>query len=161
MLLDEIDAIQNPALGATLIWRAVWGFYEASGRTTGCPALLAFIILPVLFNEDLRTAVSSTYTSSGIQKFESKFGKQIDLLFSIQERASSMRDLSRRSLSIGLSRGLLALSPDTALLWPRSTSFTRAVPRSVIHLTAASERLGAWVHHTSLREVCFSLRLEL
>lgn len=161
MLLDEVDAIQNPGLGATLIWRAVCGYHGASERTDGCPSLLAFIVLPVIYNEDLRTTVSRTYTSSGIRMFESKFGKQIDLLLSIQDRANAMRELSRRSLAIGLSTGLLALSPETALLWPRSTTFTRALPPGVAELTSAAEKLGSWVHQTSLRELCFSLRLEL
>ncbi|GFN28339.1 hypothetical protein ADE_40370 [Achromobacter denitrificans] len=161
MLVDEVDAIQNPGLGATLIWRTVCGYYKASGKANGCPLLLAFIVLPVIYNEDLRKVVSRTWPSSGIRKFESKFGKEVDLLFSIQDRAAAMRELSRRSLAIGLSTGLLTLAPEASLLWPRSTTFTKAVPLGVHEMTSAAEKLGAWAQQTSLRELCFSLRLEL
>jgi len=128
MLLDEIDAIQNPALGATLIWRSVCGFYSASGKTDGAPMILAFLVLPLVFNEDLREVIGSTYKSSGIRKFESKFDKQADLLLSIQERAKAMLDLSRRSLAIGISTGLVSLTPATATVWPRSKP--RLIPKS-------------------------------
>ncbi|WP_321927888.1 three component ABC system middle component [Paraburkholderia guartelaensis] len=161
MLLDEIDAIQNPGLGAALIWRSVCGFYGSSNKTEGCPAVIAFLVLPVIFNEDLREVVTKTFKSSGIRKFESKFDKQIDLLFSIQERAEAMRDLSRRSLALSLSTGLLTLSTDSALLWPRSMTFTRALPTEVLELASAAEKLGMWAQQTSLRELSYSLRLEL
>ncbi|MGV0127803.1 three component ABC system middle component [Burkholderia gladioli] len=161
MLLDEIDAIQNPGLGAALIWRTVCGYYGSSNKTEGCPAVLAFLVLPVIFNEDLREVITKTFKSSGIRKFESKFVKQIDLLFSIQERADAMRDLSRRSLALSLSTGLLTLSTESALLWPRSTTFTRALPSEVLTLASAAEKLGMWAQQTSLRELTYSLRLEL
>ncbi|PVX82410.1 three component ABC system middle component [Paraburkholderia unamae] len=161
MLLDEIDAIQNPGLGAALIWRAVCGYYSSSNKADGCPAVLAFLVLPVIFNEDLREVVTKTFKSSGIRKFESKFVKQIDLLFSIQERAEAMRDLSRRSLALSLSTGLLTLSTEAAQLWPRSTAFTRALPAEVLDLASAAEKLGMWAQQTSLRELSYSLRLEL
>jgi hypothetical protein len=161
MLLDEFDAIQNAGLGAALIWRSVCGYYNSSNRTEGCPAVLAFLVLPLILNEDLRSVVTSTFKSSGIRKFESKFVSQIDLLFSVQDRAKEMRDLSRRSLALSLSKGLLTLSTESALLWPRSTTFTRALPSDVLTLANAAEKLGFWVQQTSLRELCFSLRLEL
>jgi Family of unknown function (DUF6521) len=161
MLLDEIDAIQNPGLGAVLIWRSVCGYYVSSSKTEGCPAVLAFLVPPVIFNEDLREVVTKTFKSSGIRKFESKFVNQIDLLFSIQERAEAMRDLARRSLALSLSTGLLTLSTESALLWPRSTTFTRALPPDVHTLASAAEKLGMWAQQTSLRELCYSLRMEL
>ncbi|WP_093643637.1 three component ABC system middle component [Paraburkholderia aspalathi] len=161
MLLDEIDAIQNPGLGAALIWRSVCGYYGASNKADGCPAVLAFLVLPLILNEDLRKIVTTTFKSSGIRKFESKFVNQVDLLFSIQERAAEMRDLSRRSLALSLSTGLLALSTESALLWPRSTTLTRALPSDVLKLASAAEKLGIWAQQTSLRELCHSLRLEL
>jgi hypothetical protein len=161
MLLDEFDAIQNPGLGAALIWRSVCGYYGSSNKTEGCPALLAFLVLPLILNEDLRSVVTGTFKSSGIRKFESKFVNEIDLLFSIQERAREMRDLSRRSLALGLSTGLLTLTTESALLWPRSTTFTRALSSDVLKLAAAAEKLGIWAQKTSLRELCYSLRLEL
>ncbi|VVE04930.1 hypothetical protein PHO31112_02332 [Pandoraea horticolens] len=161
MLLDEIDAIQNSGLGATLIWRSVCGYYRSSGNADGCPTILSFVVLPVILNEDLREVVTSTYKSSGIRKFESKFDKQIDLLFSIQERAQAMLDLSRRSLALSLSTGLLTLSTESALLWPRSMTFTRALPSEVLTLASAAEKLGVWAQQTSIRELCYSLRLEL
>jgi hypothetical protein len=161
MLLDEIDAIQNPGLGAALIWRSVCGYYASSNKTEGCPAILAFLVLPLILNQDLRSVVTRTYKSSGIRKFESKFVNPIDILFSVQERAKEMRDLSRRSLALSLSKSLLTLSPEAALLWPQSTTFTRALPKEILTLANAAETLGAWAQQTSLRELCFSLRMEL
>lgn len=67
MLLDEFDAIQNRGLGAALIWRSVCGYYASSNKTEGCPAVLAFRVLPLVLNEDLRSVVTSTFKSSGIR----------------------------------------------------------------------------------------------
>ena len=161
MLLDEIDAIQNPALGATLIWRSICGFYSESGKAAGAPATLAFLVLPIIFNQDLREVISSTRKSSGVRLFESKFDKQADLLMSIQDRAESMLELSRRSLGMSISAGLLSLTPATATLWPRSTTLPRALTSDISALTSAAEKIGAWAQQISLRELCFALRLEL
>ena len=118
-------------------------------------------MLPLVFNEDLREVIGSTYKSSGIRKFESKFDKQADLLLSIQERAKAMLDLSRRSLAIGISTGLVSLTPATATVWPRSTTPPHSQKPEVSPLTSAAEKLGVWAQQTSLRELCFALRLEL
>lgn len=161
MLLDEIDAIQNPALGATLIWRTVCAFYESSGKNDGAPAILAFVVIPIVLNEDLRKAISSTFVSSGIRKFESKFNRSEDLLLSIQARANAMLDLSRRSLALSLSTGLVSLAPETATLWPpRSSRFPKAERESLSKLTSAAEKLGTWAQQTSLRELSNALRLD-
>lgn len=161
MLLDEIDTIQNPALGAALIWRAVCGFYSESGNIDGAPATLAFLVLPLVFNEDVREVIGSTRKSSGVRLFESKFDKQADLLLSVQDRAKAMLELSRRSLATSISAGLVSLTPSTATLWPRSRTLPGTLTRDVSALASAAEKLGAWAQQVSLRELCFALRLEL
>lgn len=161
MLLDEFDAIQNPALGAILIWRAVCGYYSESSNVDAAPATLAFIVLPLVFNEDLREVIGKTFKSSGIRKFESKFQKQVDLLFSIQERADAMLDLSRRSLAISISSGLVTLTPATATLSPRTKTMPAAQTLGISELTSAAEKIGIWAQQISLRELCSALRLEL
>lgn len=158
-LLNEIQAMQNPALGAALLWRFVCGFSPASS-TKGTPLPLAFVVLPLAFHARSLDEVGSTQSGSGLRKFEEKFRDRGDLLLAIQPRMLAMRDLSLRSLRIGLRAGLLTLVPTEAVLWPRSHASAPADGKALIDLLKASEKLGAWCRDLTLFEVAGILKVE-
>jgi len=56
----EIRAIQNPAIGATLIAVAVRGYREASDVHAGMPLPLAFLVLPIVLHAETYRFVAST-----------------------------------------------------------------------------------------------------
>lgn len=158
-LLNEIQAMQNPALGAALLWRFTCG-YSPDSSPTGTPLPLAFVVLPLAFHARSLEEVAGTQAGSGLRKFEEKFRDRGDLLLAIQPRMLAMRDLSMRSLRIGLRAGLLTLVPSEAVLWPRSRSAPPADSKSVTELLRSAEKLGTWCQSLTLFEVAGILKVE-
>jgi len=159
-LLGEIQAMQNPALGATLIWRFACGYTPKDIAHDGVPLPLAFVVLPVVLHERTRREVITTQRSSGARKFEEKFGDKGDVLFALHERALVLRELSLRSLRHALASGLVSLLPEQGVLWPRSYTKPYIDERAVAELLGAAEKLGAWCSSLSLYEISGILRVE-
>src|SRR5688500_4261604 len=108
-LSREISMIQNTALGAALLWRAVCGYDEATDSTP-CPLPLLFIVLPILFQEDTADLVIHTRKNSGLEIFTQKFADTVasknDVLLGINTRAIAMRAQTLEALRLGISKRL-------------------------------------------------------
>lgn len=151
--------MQNPALGAALLWRFSCGFTPESSPN-GTPLPLAFVVLPLAFHAKSLEEVIGTQAASGLRKFEQKFSARSDVLLAVQARMLAMRDLSLRSLRIALRTGLVTLVPKEAVLWPRSRSAPRAEGKAVTDLMKSAEKLGSWCRDVSLFEVAGLLKVE-
>src|SRR5688572_19034190 len=95
-LLLEIRNIQNPALGAALLWRFAVGFKNSHKFSQSVEFQLLFLVLPILWNEELFAEVQSTQSGSGLHRFVAKFSdrgnlKQ-DILIGLHSRASQMKE---------------------------------------------------------------------
>lgn len=159
-LLSEVQAIQNPALGATLLWRFACGYAPKHDPGDGVPFPLSFVVLPVVLHERTRAIVTSTRPASGVRKFEEKFDGMGDILFALNERAIDLRMLSLRSVRHALSAGLLTLVPESAALWPRSYTKTPTDAKPVSRLISAAYKLGEWCRPLSIYEISGILRVE-
>ena len=51
-LNKEVRAIQNPALGSVLIWRAASSYQKNHPAGSFLPLPLSFIVLPILLHEE-------------------------------------------------------------------------------------------------------------
>ncbi|MGN6108796.1 MAG: three component ABC system middle component [Kofleriaceae bacterium] len=161
-ILNEVQAMQNPALGGALLWRFACGF-SPEASPNGTPLPLAFAVLPLIFHSKSAEKLSGTLAGSGLRKFESKFtdDDRGDVLLALQPRMLAMRDLSLRSLRIAIRSGLLTLVPKEAVLWPRSRSAPPAEAKPVGDLLKSAEKLGSWCRDVSLFEVTGMLKVEL
>lgn len=159
-LLNEVQAMQNSALGAALIWRFACGYAPRNKAHNGVPLPLAFVVLPVVFHERTRDAVSSTRLSSGARKFEEKFNDRGDVLFALNNRAIEMRSLSLRSVRHALASGLITLVSDQGMLWPRSYAKPPIDAKPVNNLLSAAEKLGSWCRLLTVYEISGILRVE-
>jgi hypothetical protein len=159
-LLSEVQAMQNPALGAALIWRFACGYVPQNAAHEGVPLPLAFVVLPVVLHERTREEASSTRLSSGARKFEEKFTDRVDMLFALNQRAIGMRGLSLRSVRHALASGLVTLIADQGSLWPRSYTKPPVGAKSVAELLTAAEKLGSWCSSLSVYEISGILRVE-
>ena len=113
ILAEEAHNVQNPALGALLLWRFAVG-YSASGTHSAVPMPLMFLVLPVLFHEETSDMLTSTLVKSGLRMFVSKFEESSvsknDLILALHDRAAEMKGLSLDSMCFCfwmLRRGLL------------------------------------------------------
>ncbi len=156
----EAWSMQNPALGATLMWRFACG-YSPQGGAKGTPIPLLFLALPILLHRATADCVTGTMMGSGLRKFEEKFSRSGDVLLALQPRALAMRDLSIRSLRIAMAAGLLSLVSEQAVVWPRSYSAPPTAKKSVLDLVKAAEKLGHWTSEMSLFEVAAILKVDL
>lgn len=159
-LLSEVQAMQNPALGAALIWRFACGYAPQNEPHDGVPLPLAFVVLPVLLHERTREEVTSTRESSGARKFEEKFREKGDVLFALNERSMSLRGLSLRSVRHALASGLVTMIPERGAIWPRSYTKPQVDAKSVAEMLAAADKLGGWCRSLSVYEISGILRVE-
>ena len=158
--LSEVQAMQNPALGAALIWRFACGFAPQNEPHDGVPLPLAFVVLPVVLHERTRVEVISTRLSSGARKFEEKFHDRGDVLFALNQRAIGLRALSLRSVRQALAAGLLMLVPELGTLWPKSYASQPVEAKPISDLLAAAEKLGYWFRTLSVYEISGILQVE-
>jgi hypothetical protein len=158
-ILNEVQAIQNPALGAALLWRFLCG-YAPKSSPSGTPLPLAFVVLPLAYHARSLEQVTATQSASGLRRFEEKFSDRGDVLLSLHSRMLAMRELSLRSLRIAIRTGLVTLVPQEAVLWPRSHSAPPAEAQPVNDLLRSAEKLGGWCRDVSLFEVAGLLKVE-
>src|SRR6266508_1954061 len=106
VLTEESRAVQNPALGAALVWRFACAYSNAH-RTKDSPVLpLAYIVLPIIYHRETCELVVGTQRQSGLHGFVEKFSRsnvaKADLLLSIHGRMLELKDLSTTSLQMAV-----------------------------------------------------------
>ena len=156
---QEIYNVQNPAIGATILWRFICGYYAENRKLVPFPLL--FIVLPIIFNEDLYTVIKSTRIRSGLAKVSEKLykDKNNDRLFSVQTSALSMRALTLCSFNMGMAANLFAIDFSTAYVFPLLQKMPTHISTTTTKLLGAAEKLGGWCEDLSLLEICSMLKV--
>jgi hypothetical protein len=163
VLANESRIVQNPGLGAVLLWRFATGYTE-SHRTKESPVIqLAFLVLPIVYHRETCELVTSTQRQSGLHGFVDKFSRsdvvKSDVLLSIHTRALTLRSLTIESLRVGVRHRLVGLLTSAGQFVPLTTSAPSAVPNSTRPLLAVAEKLGAWCAPLSLFEIASALKV--
>ena len=163
-LNQETKNIQNPALGAMLIWRFVTGYERGSGTNRATPLPLLFLVLPMLFHQETAEFVSSTQEATGLRAFAGKFSKsrnsKADLLFALPKRSLDMRKLTIDSLALAISSDLLSIDTDHGTAISLSSSLVKlGIASSVRSMLRAAEKLGVWCSIVSLYEASVILKV--
>lgn len=164
MLAREAQNIQNPALGAAVLWRFCCGYVEANpiGDSPRLPML--FLVLPIVLHQATAKLIRQTRISSGLRAFAAKFGdpqvSKQDLLLQIHERAARWRTLSLQSIELAAAGHLIRLSEGGDVI-PLSRTKARGLPDEVKQLLADAEKLGAWCGQLTLHEMTKTLKVKL
>lgn len=162
-LAREVENIQNPALGAAIIWRFCCGYVEESPTREPTPMPVVFLTLPILLHQATAEFLRSTHQQSGLRAFASKFGaskhNSQDLLLQLSERAVRWRTLSLESLELAVAGRLLAVSDDG--LVPLSVTPARGLPDRVKRLLTDAEKLGRWCGALTIHEIATTLKARL
>ncbi|GLZ22153.1 three component ABC system middle component [Burkholderia plantarii] len=157
MLMREMWQVQNPGLGAALIWQFGRAFSAASDAAVPLP--YAFLVVPLLLNMSTFEVISRT--TKGLRKIEEKLTDDESIASTAHLNVLAMRGLSGESLAIAVRAGLVSVEPKDASYRSRTTeppALDGAMPKK---LMKAAEKLGRWAAGVSLREFCFIFRLEL
>ena len=137
-LNKEVRAIQNPALGSVLIWRAASSYQMNHQTGSSMPLPLCFLVLPIAFHEETSALVSGTRTASGLRKLTEKFRSaeesKTDLLLAVGGRAVAMRALTWESIKLGLTSNVISLDTERASLGhsPNGYAITRTCSRPAV-----------------------------
>ena len=158
VLNRETRAVQNPALGAMLLWRCCSGYHSASKSASPMPIPLLFLVLPILMHEETGQLLVSTRVQSGLKKCVEKFhiaaNAKTDLILAIAPRARDMSQLTLSSLQIAIASNLVALDVAQAGTFPLSkTPPVLGIPGSVRPLLNGADKLGTWFAQVSLYEI--------
>jgi len=157
--LSEAEIVQNPALGAQLIWAAASSHVETIG--TGLRIDLCFVILPLVLRIETQNIIGRTQSSSGLGKFILKLEGNRDLLLGLHGRALEQRALTLQSLSVGVACKLLEVARDKPLIQPLALRKKLPIADEVKPLFQSAERLGAWFSQLSPPEVMATLRIHV
>ena len=163
-LSQETRHVQNPALGAVLLWRYALGWSEHN-RIRAYPALpLLFVVLPILLHQDTFDLLKSTKRPTGLHGFAEKFSsassRKSDVLMGIHSRAASWRRLTWQSIQLGVRARLFSVSRSGATVIPLTKAQPSALPTSIRPLLANAEKLGEWCANLSMFEVATILKVQ-
>jgi len=164
MLAREAQNVQNPALGAAVLWRFCCGFVEAHPASDAPRLPLLFLVLPIVLHQATAELLRRTRATSGLRAYAAKFGDSAiskqDLLLQIHERAIRWRRLSLQSIELASAGRLIHLS-DAGEVMPLSRTKARALPDEVKQLLTDAEKLGKWCGQLTLHEVTTTLKVKL
>ena len=158
-MINEVYMVQNPAIGAAILWRFVCGYKDKKGELTPFPLL--FIVLPIIFKEELRNRIASTQKRKGLSKMSEKLfdDQRNDELYSINELALDFRQLTLDSFNVGSVSNLFQLKFEDALVYPVETKLKSSFSFDTMNLLKAAEKLGLWCAELSTLEICEWLKV--
>lgn len=159
----ESRLVQNPALGAVVLWRFARKFSDSHLSHDFCPLCLSALVLPMIWHADTAEMISSTREASGLRAFAEKFSdskdSNLDSLFAIHRRATQWRSKTMCSLRMALGSGLLRLNERGCLVPSDSLWKPNQQPSVVRSQTHMAEKLGTWFSSMSLLEVAAILHV--
>lgn len=156
---NEVYQVQNPAIGSAILWRFVCGYKSVKSEPVPFPLL--FLVLPIIFREELCDAICSTQQRNGLSKVAEKLftEKKNDELYSINSAAINLRELTLSSFNIGVSAKLFKLEYTTALVYPITEISPSGIAASTKVLLDSSEKFGRLCGDLTLYEICEWLKV--
>lgn len=173
-ILDEIRSIQNPALGSVLLWKFNQGFNETSAEEA--TILHNFLVLPMVFHPYSYGVLQSTQEGPGLPSIANKLAnpagrfKSITLggvtiehgaenLFALSDRVKSYREITFKSLLIGIEARLLDLDVSVARITALDVDDPKKLPEEITKMLKASRKFGAMCGKLTLSQISHFLKV--
>jgi len=155
--------VQNPALGAVILWRFARKYSDSHALHSAVPLPLCALVLPMVWHQETADQIAATREASGLRAFTAKFSdtknSQLDALLALQRRAARWREKTLGALHLGFGSNLLRLDEKGGLLASDEVWAPARQPQTVRNQTNAAEKLGAWFATMTLREISVTLRV--
>jgi len=162
-LTEELELVQNPALGGILLWRFCTGYATGSQTQRPTPIPLLFLVLPIVLYADTAELVLSTLEGSGLRAFVTKLSdahnSMTDIALSIHDRAIRSRSRTLRAMRLAIAKHLITIVPATAEAFTLISTQPSNLPTSTGRLMRAAYRLGVWCGSLTLYEVSIILKV--
>ncbi|UUL82527.1 three component ABC system middle component [Sphingomonas qomolangmaensis] len=160
--LNELDIVQNPALGAFLIWHFALGYQEDG--VDDAPIALAFLVLPLLLHRRTFDEVASTRKASGLPLFAAKFDKDREALMALHGRTLQLRALSLQSIGMAATTRLVRVDYGAAMIhaFPQDLLDVKkpVLPERLKGFGPASGKIGYWFSRLGLAQIASTLRID-
>lgn len=157
-VLFEQRVVQNPALGAEVMWQAVQEAYAAQSRAGGVPLPLAFIVLPLTFHQRTATVLAAKTQPGALYK---ALADDREITVGLQRRMQALSGRTLKALSIGFRTGLLNIDRDRErqLLPGRKTAPVAHATDDVKIIFAAARRVGKAITEMSIVQISTQLNI--
>ncbi|MFF2912786.1 MULTISPECIES: three component ABC system middle component [Paenibacillus] len=156
-MLNEYDAVQNPALGALLLWTFVNEFYKSSAEQEGPILPHIMLVLPILFNQDF---VENIYKRNKKGGLYNALNDEMALFIGVQNRMQTMSDITFKSLNVCSSAKIVLLDKNNFQFIPVRTKIPDYKHNEGIHkMLAAAKRLGYWFATIELNQLSVLLKV--
>ncbi|MGJ5119425.1 three component ABC system middle component [Bradyrhizobium oligotrophicum] len=154
-----VALVQNPALGAILLWRFCRGFQDERPESLPClPAV--FCVLPIVYHGPTLRILRSTLMPSGLVRFATKLSEEREALLAVHDRVLAMRGLTLESIATGLAAGLLRINYSNAEI-SGIDEHPPIVPERLKDHHSGAEKLGRWFARLALSQALSALRIEV
>ena len=162
-LSRETENVQNPALGAAILWRFACGYADHQRTGDGVPLHLLFVVLPITFHQATAQFVRTTQKASGLRAFAAKFGEsktsKQDLLLAIHDRMLRLRSLTFEAIRLAFATRLIHLAGDGLIVPLSRTQAVAGMADETKQLMRDAEKLGAWCAQLTIHEVAATLKV--
>lgn len=159
----ESRLVQNPALGAVVLWRFAHKYSELHARRAAAPFCLSALILPMVWHAETAENIASTREASGLRAFADKFSdtrdSKLDTLLALHHRAARWKEKTMNSLRVAMGCGLLRFDASGGLLAGDVAWQPVNQAQAARNQTNHAEKLGAWFAALSLLEIAAILRV--
>lgn len=147
---NEIELIQNPAIGSIIIWKFLLGYKSI---ITIKNFEILFIVLPILLNSELRKYILSTQKRSGFTKVIEKIrsDRKTDIIYRIANNAIEMRDLTMESIQIGILTDMFTLEENFCILIKNYK--IPPISKNIKDILDTAEKLGLWLSKLTQIEI--------
>lgn len=154
-MFNEYDNVQNPMLGAYLLWNFVLGYF--SEKNTAPPIEELFLVLPMTMKEDFAEQIKSTYKVSGMRAMSDKFMKtdvlKNDLISNLHNDIRKMRNITAISLGEAIKAGLISIEIGSNAIIPLELKKRNQESDSVLKMGKNAEKLGQWCAEMDLTQI--------
>lgn len=161
-LIKEFYNVQNPALGAYLLSRFACGYLKENQERTPMP--LMFIVLPMIYKQEIANFISSTQKVSGLHFFADKFTEKKnsnnDLIIQIHNMSGRYKIMTLEALRIAMAGNLIVVEEDAYIL-PLEDNIKsfKTSSKELNKMGDAAEKLGIWCSRLSLMEISQILKV--
>lgn len=156
--LTEVEMVQNPALGAIVLWTYARAYQDTVSRKP-TPFLPLFLVLPLCLHRPTLELAIHTNPSSGLGKFCEKISERREELFAIHERALLLRELTISSLAFGQYSELFQITYHDASLIAVDAKHP-LIPERILPLMKGAKRIGTWFRSVDTVEIFKALKVD-
>lgn len=158
-LATEAELVQNPALGAALIWAFTAEFASRANQLRGPTMPLVLPVLPMVFHYETVSSLHSRNFEGGL---DLALAENRTITADLHERMRAMFPQTMRALDIGFATNLIQYNRESGEIRPtRKTNPFSTSSDEIGKMFKTASRLGYWFYAIKPERLGPLLRIRL